>query len=176
MILSCWRWIKWIHFILSLRTFSFQWCLTRHIRLTRKEPSFWYVPVAMLKWAIFTWLCYQHIYFWQETHFILFFNFYWNSWCCMSFKWFYYICVYILFQIIFHYSLLQNIECTSLCCRVYLLVICFIYSSVYMLIPNSWFIPPYPLSPLVIINLLFYFPYCIYHKFLFYVCESISVL
>ena len=44
------------------------------------------------------------------------------------------------------------------------LVICFIYSREYVLIPNSWFVPsplPFPLGN---------------HKFVFYVCGSISVL
>ena len=42
---------------------------------------------------------------------------------------------HILFQIIFHYRLLQDIEYISLCHTVGLCS--FIYSSVYMLIPNS---------------------------------------
>ena len=33
------------------------------------------------------------------------------------------------------------------------LIVYFIYSSLYLLIPNSWFIPPPSLSPLVTINL-----------------------
>ena len=57
--------------------------------------------------------------------------------------------------------LLRDIECSSLCYS--LLVTYFIYSSVHMLIPNPSSIP----SPA--------FPFG-NHKFVFYVCESISVL
>ena len=57
-------------------------------------------------------------------------TFYWSIvhlQCCISFrytaKWFTY--GYILFQILFHYSLLQDIECSSLChSRSYCLSIC----------------------------------------------------
>jgi len=35
-----------------------------------------------------------------------------------------------------------------------LLFISFVYSSLYLLIPNSWFIPPDPLSPLIALSLL----------------------
>jgi len=60
----------------------------------------------------------------------------------------------IRFQILFPYRLLQNIEYNSLC---YIVGSCwlsiFMYSSVYMLIQNSYFIPPHTLSPLVIISL-----------------------
>ena len=74
--------------------------------------------------------------------------------CCISFsciaKWFHSI-YFFLFQILFHYGLLQNTEYSSLCYMVgSLLVICSIssiFSIVYMLILNSWFIPPPP-SPL----------------------------
>ena len=44
-----------------------------------------------------------------------------------------------------------------------LLVIYFMYSSVYMSIPISHFIPPLPFPPDI-------------HKFVFYICDSISVL
>ena len=45
-----------------------------------------------------------------------------------------------------------------------LLFACFIYSSMYVLIPNSYLsLPPPPLFPLVTM-------------FVFYVCEAISVL
>ena len=44
-----------------------------------------------------------------------------------------YIYMHMLFHILFHYSLLQDIDSSSLT----LLFICFIYSSVYLLIPNS---------------------------------------
>ena len=67
----------------------------------------------------------------------------------------------ILFCILFPYRLLQNIEYSSLYSRS-LLIICFIYSNVYMLIPN----PIYPsFSP-------FPFSTC---KFIFKVYESLSV-
>ena len=61
-------------------------------------------------------------------------------------------CVYIhvstLFQILFPFRLLQNTEQSSL--LLYsrsLLVIYFIYSSVYMSVPISQFIPPLPFPP-----------------------------
>ena len=57
-----------------------------------------------------------------------------------------YIHMHNLFNIIFHYSLSQDIEYRSLC-RV-LLLISFIYRSLYLLIPNSSFIPTQPLLPL----------------------------
>ena len=47
-----------------------------------------------------------------------------------------YIILYI-FQILFFYRLLQNSEYNSLCYTVGLVVYIFLYSSVYMLIPNS---------------------------------------
>ena len=49
-----------------------------------------------------------------------------------------YIHIYILFQILFHCRLLQDIEYSSLC---YMSLLFIAYSSVYMLIPNSQFIP-----------------------------------
>ena len=54
-----------------------------------------------------------------------------------------YICMYvnILFQILFPRRLLQNIALPVLCSRSSLAV-CFIYSSVYMLTPNSLIYPP----------------------------------
>ena len=57
--------------------------------------------------------------------------------------------VSILFQILFPFRLLQNMEQSSLCYTVSLLVIYFKYSSVYMSIPNSHFISSPHLSPLV---------------------------
>ena len=69
--------------------------------------------------------------------------------------------IYILFQIIFPYRSLQNLEYSSLYGRS-LLVIYFTYSSVYMLIPN-FSVSSIPL-----------FPFGNF-KFVFYVCESISV-
>ena len=60
----------------------------------------------------------------------------------------------ILFQSLFPYRLLQNIEYSSLC---YIVGSCWlpisIYSSVCVLIHNSYFIPPHTLSALVIISL-----------------------
>ena len=79
------------------------------------------------------------------------------------------VCVYtyIFFQIyiwiLFHYGLSHDVEYGSMCCTVgpclstclstlytvYLLVyLFFIYSSVYLLIPDSSLIPPHPPSPL----------------------------
>ena len=56
-----------------------------------------------------------------------------------------YIYIYILFQIPFYYRLLQDIEYSSLCYTVGpLLFIYFMYSSMYLLIPNSQFIPLLP--------------------------------
>ena len=40
------------------------------------------------------------------------------------------------FSIIYHYRLLQDIEYSSLCCNKEDLVVYFIYSSVYLLIPS----------------------------------------
>ena len=47
-----------------------------------------------------------------------------------------YIYIYVLFQIIFPYRLLQEIEFSGLYSRS-LLIIYFVYNSVYLLIPNS---------------------------------------
>ena len=68
---------------------------------------------------------------------------------------------YIFFQILFSYRLLQNTEYSVLHSRS-LVVIYFIYNSVYLLIPNSFI----PLST---------FPFS-KHKFVFYVFDSTSVL
>ena len=57
------------------------------------------------------------------------------------------------FQILSPYRLLQNIEYSSLCYTRSLLVICFVYRLVYMLIPNSSFVPPLPLFSLVTVSL-----------------------
>ena len=87
------------------------------------------------------------------------------------------VCMCVLFQVLFLYRLLQDIEYSYLW-QLYipygmvlyipyimsLLVIYFIYSTVYLLIPNSWFIPPLP------------FPLCFNHKFAFYVYGSNSFL
>ena len=49
-----------------------------------------------------------------------------------------YIYIYIIFQILFHYRLLQDSEYSSLCYYSRsLLFICFLYGSGYLLIPNS---------------------------------------
>ena len=51
--------------------------------------------------------------------------------------------VYIPFQILFPYSLLHNVEYSSPCYTVgSWLFIYFMHSSVYMILPVSWFIPP----------------------------------
>ena len=62
----------------------------------------------------------------------------------------------IVFQILFHYRLLQAIEYSSMCYTAGLfLKIYFICSSVYLLIPNSQFIP-FPPSPSVNCKFVFY--------------------
>ena len=50
-----------------------------------------------------------------------------------------YIYIYILFQLLFFYRLLQNIKYSSLCCAVgpcWLCILCIVY-SMYVLVPNS---------------------------------------
>ena len=47
-----------------------------------------------------------------------------------------YVHVSILFQILFHYRILQDTECSSLCYTVGPCLPVFLYSSVYLLIPN----------------------------------------
>ena len=74
-----------------------------------------------------------------------------------------YIYIYILFQILFSYRLLQNIEYSSLCYTVGPCWLSVLHIVVYMLInlliyPSP---PPFPLGN---------------YKFVFYVCESLSVL
>ena len=59
--------------------------------------------------------------------------------------------VYVLFRILFQYGLLQDIETSSLCYAVGPCSSYFIFSSIYLLFPNSWFIPP--TFPFVIISL-----------------------
>ena len=91
-----------------------------------------------------------HVGLW--THSFLIFILYWSvfdSYRCVSFrcttKWFsyIYICTHMstLFQTLFSFRSLQNIEFPVL------------YSSVFMLIPNSLFISPLHLSTLVTISL-----------------------
>ena len=69
----------------------------------------------------------------------------------------------VLFQILFHFRLLQVIEYSSLCytvgpCLSILdIVVCICYSQ----IPNLFLPIPFPFG---------------IHKFVFYVCESVSVL
>ena len=53
------------------------------------------------------------------------------------------LCMCSLFHILFHYCLLQDIEYSSLCYTVGpYCFICFIYSRLYLLIPNSLFVLP----------------------------------
>ena len=66
--------------------------------------------------------------------------------------------IFFLFQILFQYRLLQDIQFPVLYSRS--LSIYFIYRSVYLLIPNPLFIPAPDFS-------------FDSHKFVFYVCESI---
>ena len=76
-----------------------------------------------------------------------------------------YIYIYLLFQIIFHYKLLQDIEYSSLhyiagpCLSILFVVVC-----IYLSHTPSYSIP---LSPC--------FPFGI-HKFIFFLCELISAL
>ena len=65
------------------------------------------------------------------------------------------------FHILFQYGLLQDTESSSLCYT--LLLVCFIGSSLCLLMPNSYCTPLPPLCPFS--NL----------KFALYVCESVSV-
>ena len=71
--------------------------------------------------------------------------------------------IYILFHILFHYGLSQDIEYSSLCYTVGTLFIHSIYNSLHLLNPNSQSILPSPLLPLG------------NHKSILYVCESVSV-
>ena len=70
--------------------------------------------------------------------------------------------VYILFQILFHFKLLQSIEYNSLCCSIGLCGLSILYTVVSV---NPTFLT-YTLLP----------PPCDNHKFVFYVCESVFVL
>ena len=67
----------------------------------------------------------------------------------------------LLFQILFLSRLLQNVEFPVLHSRP-LLSIYFMYSSAYMLIPVSQFIPPPHLSALVTLNLFSFFFFLIF--------------
>ena len=66
------------------------------------------------------WICFLYFIFFS---FFFFLNlFYWSMvdlQCCLSFqctaKWFSYTSIYILFHILFHYGLLQDMEYSSLC-------------------------------------------------------------
>ena len=53
--------------------------------------------------------------------------------------------VYILSQILFYYTLLQDIQYSYLCYTVGLFCLSLIYSSFYLLIPYTEFITPLPL-------------------------------
>ena len=44
--------------------------------------------------------------------------------------------IYILFQMLFHYRLSQDIEYCSVLYSMFLLFICYLYSDVYLLTPN----------------------------------------
>ena len=99
--------------------------------------------------------------------------------------------VSILFQILFPFRLLQSIEQSLVLYSRSLLVICFIYGSGYLWIPNSQFIPHPLLSPLVTVSFfsmsmslfLFYKFICIifldstykwYHMIFVFLCLTIS--
>ena len=88
----------------------------------------------------------------KETY--LFLNlFYWSIFdlqCCVNFyctaKWFSYTHIYILFHILFYYSLSQDIEYSSLCWTVGHCCLSILYIIVcILLISNSQSIPPPPL-------------------------------
>ena len=71
--------------------------------------------------------------------------------------------LYILFfQILFHFKLLQSIEYNSLCCSIGLYGLSVLYTVV-------------SVNPMFLIYILLPFPFD-NHKFVFYVCESVSVL
>ena len=72
------------------------------------------------------------------------------------------ICISILFQILFPHGSLQSVKFPGLYSRS-LLAIYFIYSSMYVTVPISQFIP-FPAFPLG------------KHKFVFYICDTFSVL
>ena len=65
-----------------------------------------------------------------------------------------YMHMHILFYILFHCGLLQDIEYSSLCHTGTLLFICFIGSSLDLLNPDSEFIPPPPSLPWGAVGLL----------------------
>ena len=73
----------------------------------------------------------------------------------------------MLFHVLSHYSLLQDIEYISLLYNRFLLCIYFTYSSVYLLFPNSQFIPPF-LPSLVTISLFSMIGdyFCFVYKFM----------
>ena len=76
-------------------------------------------------------------------------------------------CRLYIFQVLSPYRLLQDTEHSLLCSRV-LAVYLFLHTSVYMLIPNSYYpLPPVPLSPLVTLSLF---------SMVFYVWGFVSVL
>ena len=79
-------------------------------------------------------------------------------------------CISIFFQIIFPYSLLQSIEYSFLCQNGRsLLVICFMYCSFYMLLPNSSFILLF--SPLAIILLCLWIYFCFINVYLYHILD-----
>ena len=70
-------------------------------------------------------------------------------------------CQLYTFQILFPYRLLQDSEYSSLCSRV-LAVYLFLYTTVYMLIPNSYFSPaPSPTIPFGNPKFVFYAFLCL---------------
>ena len=83
--------------------------------------------------------------------------FYWSvvylkhcvSFYCTS-KWLTYTYIHTFFHILFHYSLSQGVDSTSLCCRRTLLFIQSVHNGLHLLIPNSHFSPP-P-NPLLLSN------------------------
>ena len=87
-------------------------------------------------------------------------------------------CKLYIFQILFPYRLLQDIEYSSLCSRV--LVYLFLYTSVYMLIPNSYLSPaPGPTIPFGSPKFVFYAFLCLgicfcSVIFFFYISHMIS--
>ena len=70
--------------------------------------------------------------------------------------------IYFLFQILFPYMLFQNIECSSLFCTLVPCCLAILYMVVcicYFKLPNLSLLPLFPFDN---------------HKFIFYVCESLS--
>jgi len=116
-------------------------------------------PHLLLGWQIVTAVLPRKSFFDIRCAFCFFLlNFNWSivdlqccvsSWCIA--KWFSYICV-CSFHILFHYGVFQDVEYSSLWCIVGSGCF-FVYSSLYLLFSDSWFIPPHRF-----IFIIFYIP------------------